>query len=86
MRPDASVFSERIARVRSSLLQDGVDALLVPPNAPPAMANAVQRILTDPQLAQKLSTNARRKAEGFSWQVVYPLWERLISQVLQEAG
>ena len=68
------------------LLEHGVDSLLVLPDDPPAMANAIQKILNDPPLAQTLSTNARRKAEGFSWQVIYPMWETLISQVLQEAG
>jgi glycosyltransferase involved in cell wall biosynthesis len=67
------------------LLEDGVDALLVPPGDPRAMANAIQRILTDPRLPQKLSSNARRKAEGFSWQVVYPMWENLISDLLLES-
>ena len=66
------------------LLEDGVDALLVPPNDPAAMAQAVKRILTDPQLANRLSSNARRKAESFSWEKVLPMWERLINDVLEQ--
>lgn len=63
------------------LLENGVDALLVPPNDADAMAKAVQRILTEPGLAEKLSRNARQKAERFDWSVILPQWERLIEQV-----
>lgn len=66
------------------LLDHGVDALLVPPDDPPAMAAAIQQILTNPHLAQTLSSNARRKAETFSWQVIFPLWKNLIAGLLKE--
>ncbi len=62
------------------LLDDGRDALLTPPNDPKAMANAVRRILTEPDLAERLSRNARKKVEQFDWSVVLPQWETLFSQ------
>ncbi|HAW08134.1 MAG TPA: glycosyl transferase family 1, partial [Bacteroidetes bacterium] len=49
------------------LLQNEVDALLVPPDDPEAMASAIQRILNEPDLAARLSINARIKAEQFDW-------------------
>jgi glycosyltransferase involved in cell wall biosynthesis len=64
------------------LLEDGIDALLVPPGDAPAMAAAVNRILSDPSLAKKLSTNARKKAETFSWDVVYPQWVSLLNKTM----
>lgn len=67
------------------LLEDGVDALLVPPDDPQAMANAVHRVLTEPGLAEKLSTNARRKVEGFDWSAILPQWERLFTELAQNA-
>lgn len=67
------------------LLEDGQDALLVPPDDPEAMASAVQRILTEPGLAEKLSVNARRKVEGFDWSVILPQWERLFTELIQDA-
>ena len=60
------------------------DALLVPPNDPEAMANAVRRILTEPELAERLSRNARAKAEQFDWSVVLPQWEQLLTGVAQQ--
>ncbi len=65
------------------LLEDGSDALLVPPGDPEAMANAVVRILTEPGLAAKLSVNARAKAEQYDWSVVLPKWEQLFEQVIE---
>jgi L-malate glycosyltransferase len=59
------------------LLEDGCDALLVPPRDPEAMAQAVRRILTEPGLAAVLSQNARAKAENLDWSVVLPQWEDL---------
>ena len=59
------------------LLDQGRDALLVPPDDAEAMANAVRRILTEPGLAEWLSRNARRKAEQFDWGNVLPKWKEL---------
>jgi len=63
------------------LVEDGVDALLVPPNDPDAMAAAVKRILIEPGLASKLSSNARKKAEQFDWSIILPQWEKLLESI-----
>jgi glycosyltransferase involved in cell wall biosynthesis len=65
----------------SHLWQDGHDALLVPTDDPEAMAAAVRRILTEPGLAERLSRNARAKAQEFDWSVVLPQWESLLADV-----
>jgi glycosyltransferase involved in cell wall biosynthesis len=67
------------------LLLDGHDALLVPPNDPPAMVAAVRRILTERGLAERLSRNARTKAEGFDWSIILPQWEQLLDEVAAKA-
>lgn len=59
------------------LLEHETDALLVPPNDAEAMAAAVQRILTEPGLAQRLSDNARKKVENWDWRKLLPRWEEL---------
>lgn len=66
------------------LLEDGVDALLVPPDDPKAMADAVSRILAEPKLAASLSENARKKAEGFSWSKILPVWEELFQSLISK--
>jgi glycosyltransferase involved in cell wall biosynthesis len=64
------------------LLEHEIDALLVPPNDPEAMAEAVGRILSQPGLAESLSRNARHKAGQFDWQVTLPQWEALFEEAL----
>jgi glycosyltransferase involved in cell wall biosynthesis len=61
------------------LLDHETNALLVRPDDPEAMADAVQRILSDSDLAARLSSNARRKAEGFDWEAVLPRWRNLLT-------
>jgi glycosyltransferase involved in cell wall biosynthesis len=60
------------------LLADGKDALLVPRNDPEAMATAIRRLLTEPDLAETLSREARRTAERFDWSIVLPRWQALL--------
>ncbi len=62
----------------SHLLDDGVDALLVPRDDATAMAGAVTRLLDEPGLAAKLGANARRKVEAFDASRVLPRWEELL--------
>ncbi len=66
------------------LLEQGRDALLVPPDDSQAMADAVRKILTSPQFADTLSQNARKKAEQHDWLVILPQWERLFEAAFQE--
>jgi glycosyltransferase involved in cell wall biosynthesis len=61
------------------LLDHGHDALLVPPDDPEAMAAAVRRALTEPGAGERLSRNARAKAEQADWAGVLPRWERLLA-------
>ncbi len=63
------------------LLDDEYDALLIPADDHVAMAKAVQRLLTEDGLAERLSGNARRKVEQFDWSNIFPRWEALLTGV-----
>jgi len=63
------------------LLDNGRDALLVPPNEPRLMAEAVARILDEPGLAGSLRDQAHAKMRGYGWDAVLPQWERLLEAV-----
>jgi glycosyltransferase involved in cell wall biosynthesis len=65
------------------LLTNETDALLVPPNDVAAMTNAIRRILTEPALAERLSSRAHRKASQFDWQTITPQWDRLLLGAIQ---
>jgi glycosyltransferase involved in cell wall biosynthesis len=74
------VVSTDVGGIRD-LLTDGVSGLLVPDDDPQAMADAVLRLVGDPQLAERLSTNGRKVAEASSWEQVQVQWERLFAQL-----
>jgi glycosyltransferase involved in cell wall biosynthesis len=60
------------------LLTDGSDSLLVPRDDAPAMADAVRRVLTEPELAAALSRGARQRVMELDWSAVLPRWEELL--------
>lgn len=51
----------------AEVLEDGVNALLVTPGDPQAIAGAVQRLLGDPALAIRLAAQAFADAERYTW-------------------
>lgn len=68
------------------LLTDGVDALLVPPGDPDALAQAVRRIADDGQLAARLAATGRATyEERASEAVLGTLWRSLLERAVSRA-
>ena len=63
------------------LLEDGVSGLLVPDDDDAAMALAVQRLIDEPALAERLSSAGRSLAEGARWDRVVPQWHALLDSL-----
>jgi L-malate glycosyltransferase len=63
------------------LLTHRETGLLVPENDHEAMAEAVKHLLKEPELAGNLSANGRELAESCSWELVYPKWKQLLSNL-----
>lgn len=68
------------------LVRNGEDALLVPVGDPDAMADAVRRILTSPDLAEGLSRRGRATAECLDWSHILPRWEELLTQTASRSA
>jgi glycosyltransferase involved in cell wall biosynthesis len=68
------------------LLTHEQNALLVPPRDPAAMARAVVRLLRDPNLAERISANARRSAKAFDWANIVPQWHRVLRSAADARG
>jgi glycosyltransferase involved in cell wall biosynthesis len=67
-------------------VNDGAEALLVPPGNPAALAQAIARLLDDRGLARRLGENARnRMREEFSIEAVAQAHLKLYSQLLAGA-
>ena len=64
------------------VVRDGVDGLLVPPNDATALASAIRRVLSEPDLASALASAGRSRAETFSWDTVVPRLETVYDRVL----
>jgi phosphatidyl-myo-inositol alpha-mannosyltransferase len=60
---------------------DGVDALLVPPNDPDALAAAIGRVLDDPALRASLVEAGSRRAASFDWSTVVERVEEVYRSV-----
>lgn len=81
-RVEESEVAVRLAKGEIFLnIEDGKDALRVPPDDAVAMAEAVRRLHTEPGLAGTLSRNGRNNVAQFDWPCVLPEWERLLESV-----
>ena len=60
------------------LVEDLKNGLLVPANDDEAMAQAIKKLLTDPDLVQQLTVNGRALAEQCSWEVVREAWKEVL--------
>jgi glycosyltransferase involved in cell wall biosynthesis len=59
------------------------EAILVSPNQPAEMADAIRLIIENNELARRLSINARKRAEGYDWSVILPQWVKLFWDVIE---
>lgn len=63
MAAGCAVIGSDVPGVRE-VIRDGEDGLLVPESDPAALADALARLLTEPDLGERLATNARRIAQA----------------------
>jgi glycosyltransferase involved in cell wall biosynthesis len=77
------VVGSRIGGI-PDLVEDGLSGLLVRPNDPAALADALLRILTGHELRRRLAGGARTRAEQFSTGAVVPRLEKLYASVRKD--
>lgn len=63
------------------IVENNDSALLVEPDNPEEMTEAVRRILTGAELAKRLSTHARLRANHYDWDEILPRWMGLFKEV-----
>jgi glycosyltransferase involved in cell wall biosynthesis len=68
------------------VVADRETALLVPPGAPAELAAAMEKVLTDPDLARRLGSEGRRRVERFSWPRLMPSYIGLFHELAAERG
>ena len=57
-----------------SMLTDGADGLLAPPNDDAAVAARIMELLDDPGRASRLAANAHERCRQYTWPAVRPGW------------
>jgi GalNAc-alpha-(1->4)-GalNAc-alpha-(1->3)-diNAcBac-PP-undecaprenol alpha-1,4-N-acetyl-D-galactosaminyltransferase len=77
-------FGERgvVAGGIRELIRDGIDGLLVPRENPVALADAILRLIEDPQERTRLAQQATAGMTRFSREEVVEGWEQLMEQAL----
>lgn len=68
------------------LLEDGVSALLVEPADAEALADAVRRLLDDPDLRHRLGGGARERAAEHTWERLAPVYVELLERTAGRDG
>jgi glycosyltransferase involved in cell wall biosynthesis len=68
------------------LVQNGVEALLVPPDDADAMALAVRRLLEQPALARSMAWQARLRAEQHDWSPIVAAWRTLLLSTVERVA
>lgn len=63
------------------LLVDGETALITPSEDDESIVSAIHKLLNEPEMAGRLSTNGRKVAERSSWEQVRLQWEQLFSEL-----
>jgi glycosyltransferase involved in cell wall biosynthesis len=66
------------------LVRDSGCGLVIPPENPEALAEAVVRLLKDDALREKMKGNALRKAEELSWNNIAKIYMKVYEAVLDE--
>jgi glycosyltransferase involved in cell wall biosynthesis len=65
------------------LIEDGVDGLMVDKNDHEEMIQKIEELLNNPNLCKNLSTNARKKADTYAWNVIKEQWDTVIKGVIK---
>jgi glycosyltransferase involved in cell wall biosynthesis len=74
------VVASRIGGI-PEIVEDGREALLVPPGDPKALGSAIRALVADPELPRRMGRAALARVESFRAPAVVPQVERIYSQV-----
>ena len=85
MAAGVPVVATDIAGYRE-VVRDGVDGILVPPSDAPALADALEQVLQDRSLAERLARAGAARAEELSWDVVVSRVEEVYEEALGRGG
>ena len=62
------------------LIDHGVNGMLIPINSTDQMVGAIEKLLNDQQIATSMSTEARKAASQWDWEIVAKQWRQLFNE------
>lgn len=65
-------------------VEDGENALMIPPKEPEKIAESILRIYKDPKLSEKMKKNGLETAARFTWERVVDVFEKTFQDSLKE--
>ncbi len=68
-----------------SVITHGENGLLIPVGDEQALADSINQLIENPELAAKLGENARKISERANIQTIHEQWKAYLEQVIQEA-
>jgi starch synthase len=64
------------------IISNGVNGLLVPPRAPKILARAIEKVLENPALGNKLGEEAARSVADYPWEEIADKYDALYQSLL----
>jgi glycosyltransferase involved in cell wall biosynthesis len=81
MASGKAVIASRVAGLAGTVV-DGQSGLLVPPGDVAALAEAMRRLLEDPDLRHNLGRRGRARAQLFAADIIMPQFEELYRDLI----
>src|SRR3989441_10078267 len=68
------------------VVADGKTGLLIPPGKPLALAAGLEQLISDSSLRARMAEEARRRASGYSWDLIVPRIVEVYREAIAESG
>jgi len=75
------VIASRVGGI-SDIIKDGKTGILVEPKNPEAISQAIIKIFSEPEFAQKITQNAKANLEKYDWNNIGRQIERIYQELL----
>ncbi len=83
MREGAAVIVSDIPALRE-LIENGKNGIVVPANNPKLLSIAIKKVLSDEHLSSKISKNALKDSELYSWNNFIPKFRKLMEKTVEK--
>jgi glycosyltransferase involved in cell wall biosynthesis len=68
----------------SEILEDGIEGIIIPSKDVESLTNAVSRLMKDEGLRNRIGDAARKKAQGYDWEVIIRAYVCMYKRILGE--